>query len=145
MKYNKDERIINENKELGEFFRDFSINNNNGKDYVGFVSLNYHSIVKSDGRSRVVLKNLKKFLEKKYIKINGVYVNEYSLEGRIHNHCLIYSNVSFGNFKKELFNYWRKVGSVRCDRYDSEKNGYMYLVKHINKLRFNNWDLIDNL
>lgn len=145
LRYFNNEKNDKDNKELSEFFRDYSINYNDGKDYVGFVSLTYHQSVKSDGRVRLMLKRLKDFLEKKYIKINGVFVNEYSLEGNIHNHLLVYSNVSFGNFKKELFNFWRKVGSVRCEKYDRELNGYSYLVKHINKTNFNNWDLIDSL
>ena len=144
LKYINDELLNKTNKEYGLFFKDYSWNVN-GYDYNIKLDLVYNNWVKDIKVNRRNVKNLFNYLNKSAISVDGILVEELMKSGNIHNHLLVYSNSTVGTFKSKVFGYWKNIGSVNCVKYDSEKNGYDYLSKHLGKTQFNNWELISLL
>lgn len=131
-------------KELVTFFRNYS-NTVNGDDFKLKVDLTYSKSVIDTSKCRRSIINLKRHLNKIGIRMNGVYVNEYSKVFHLHNHCLIWVDCDWEIGKKYIKNYWSKIGLSLIEKYDSKLGGCEYMVKHIGVNQNNNWDLIENL
>ena len=48
-------------------------------------------------------------------------------------------------FKHRIVRYWKNIGIVDVGKYDKEMEYVFYMTKHINKTKFNNWDILSNL
>ena len=129
--------------EYGDFVKNFSILNNN-EDYKLKVTLTDKYKVNEKGM-RKWISNLSSYLSKNDIKINGFVVSEYDYSFyNLHNHLLIWSNVSWSECKSKIFNYWKKLGSVDIEKYDSKDDYGNYIMKFIGNSSNNDWDFIEN-
>ena len=47
--------------------------------------------------------------------------------------------------KSLIFNYWKKIGSLKIDTYNKDLNYTDYIVKHLNVNESNTYELIELL
>jgi hypothetical protein len=129
--------------EYGEFIKKYSIINNN-EDYKLKITLTY-KYKTNEKNIRKWISYLSNYLLKNNIKINGFIINEYdSSFNNLHNHLLIWSNVSWSECKSKIFNYWKKLGSVEIEKYNSKDDYGSYIMKYIGNTNNNDWDFIEN-
>ena len=131
-------------KSLAKFFKNY-IKLLVNEDYKLKVDLTYSYSTKSEKVSRKWIKNLKEYLKSKNVRMEGVYVNELNKSYELHNHCLIWVDCDWSYGKSLIFNYWKKIGSLKVDKYNNELNYTDYMVKHINVNESNNWEFIESL
>tara|TARA_R110001599_G_scaffold240684_1_gene440300 strand:+ start:4536 stop:4973 length:438 start_codon:yes stop_codon:yes gene_type:complete len=131
--------------DLGEFFKDYSVNNLN-KEWDYIVGLSYKLPIKSESVSRKKLKQLYNNLKHYDCNFDGIYVSEFdSSFNRLHHHLIVSSSLSEDDFKHRVVRYWKNIGIVDVGEYDKEMEYVFYMTKHINKTKFNNWDILSNL
>ena len=95
--------------ELSNWMKDYS-NINHNEDWKLCVDLTYKWKVKTDKVCRKWLGNLKNYLSKNDITIDGFFVTEYDKNfTNLHNHLLIWSDDSWSNTQSKIFNYWNNI------------------------------------
>ena len=145
MRYNN---ILKDEKyrwDLGDWFRDYSVNNHN-RDWDYMVGLSYNLPMKSDSVSRRKLKLLYNNLRHYDNTVDGIFVNEFDRSfNKIHHHLIVSSSLSEKDFRYRVMKYWKNIGIVEVQSYNKELEYIYYMTKHINKTKFNNWDILSNL
>ena len=95
---------------------------------------------------RKKLKQLYNNLKHYDCNFDGIYVSEFdSSFNRLHHHLIVSSSLSEDDFKHRVVRYWKNIGIVDVGEYDKEMEYVFYMTKHINKTKFNNWDILSNL
>lgn len=131
--------------ELSNWMKDYSKINYN-EDWKLCVDLTYKWNVKTDKVCRKWIGNLKNYLSKNDIIIDGFMVNEYDVNfSNLHNHLLVWSSDSWSNTQSKIFNYWKRIGSINIRQYDNTLNYTEYMTKYLGREKYNNWELISNI
>ena len=137
--------MIEYNCDIGKFINDYSINNN-GKDYSMIIDLSYKYKVKYDSVCRKWIGRLKKFLNKKDVFVSEIFVNEYDVNfSSLHNHLLLYCDTEYYVCESLIFNFWKNIGSMKIEKYNSGLGYSSYISKHLNKTDNNNWEMLSLL
>ena len=63
--------------------------------------------------------------------MNGIYINEFNKNYKIHNHSLIWFDCKFNLGKDLIYNYLNKykIGSYNIDKYKNNGNYIFYINK----------------
>ena len=135
---------MNYKKSLAKFFKNY-IKLLVNEDYKLKVDLTYSYSTKSEKVSRKWIRNLKEYLKSKDVRLEGIYVNELNKSYELHNHCLFWVDCNESYAKSLIFNYWKKIGSLKIDTYNKDLNYTDYIVKHLNVNESNTYELIELL
>jgi len=136
---------LNINNEMGDFIKNYSINNY-GIDYNMKVDLTYRYRIKKESKCRMWIGRLKNYLNKKDVNVSGIFVNEYDSNfSSLHNHLLLYCDKDYYLVEGYIFNFWNKIGSCKIEKYDSDLDYSYYISKHLNKTENNVFDFIENM
>jgi hypothetical protein len=132
-------------REMESFVKDYSINQY-GKDYNVKLDLTYRYPIRNDSVWRKWIGRLKKHLNSKEIFCDGIVVSEYDNNfNGLHNHLLMYCDTDYYKCESVIFNYWKNIGSLNIEQYDSNLGYSSYIVKHLNKTNNNNWEMLSLL
>ena len=117
-----------------------------GKDYNVKLDLTYRYKIKNDSIWRKWISRLKKHLNKNNVFCDGIVVSEYDYcFSSLHNHLLLYCDTEYYVCESLIFNFWKNIGSMKIEKYNSGLGYSSYISKHLNKTDNNNWEMLSLL
>ena len=63
----------------------------------------------------------------------------------LHNHLLLYCDTEYYVCESLIFNFWKNIGSMKIEKYNSGLGYSSYISKHLNKTDNNNWEMLSLL
>lgn len=63
----------------------------------------------------------------------------------LHNHLLLYCDTEYYVCESLIFNFWKNIGSMKIEKYNSGLGYSSYISKHLNKTDNNNWEMFSLL
>ena len=130
---------------MEKFISDYSIKQY-GKDYNVKLDLTYRYKNKNDSVWRKWISRLKKYLNKNNVFCDGIVVSEYDYcFSSLHNHLLLYCDTEYYVCESLIFNFWKNIGSMKIEKYNSGLGYSSYISKHLNKTDNNNWEMLSLL